>query len=447
MTPYQEVNFDGLVGPNHNYSGLSTGNIASQLNEAEISRPQQAALQGLAKMRFLIERGFTQGIILPHERPDLNFLRSVGIAGNTDGDLLQKAYQANPKLLSMVYSASSMWTANAATVLPSCDSSDKKLHIVVANLLSKAHRALEHTWTHRYLKKVFADESCFQVHPALQGGDAFGDEGAANHTRLSTSHQAAGFHLFAYGRSAWKKMDEPKRFVARQCLEASQAVARLGGCEDRSFFVQQNPDAIDAGVFHNDVICVGNENVLFSHEKAFTSEARESLSAFLKKNLKEVEWIQVTEAEVPLQSCVDSYLFNSQLLTKPKAPNEMMLLCPEECAKDPFVSKYLDRLVSSSSRIKEWVSRDLRESMKNGGGPACLRLRVLMSERELSSVHAGPLMTIQKITQLEECVRKNYRTQLSINDLRDPKLIVEIRTALDEMSAILGLGSIYDFQK
>jgi succinylarginine dihydrolase len=444
MPSYQEVNFDGLVGPNHNYSGLSSGNIASQLNEAEISRPQQAALQGLAKMRFLIDRGYKQGVILPHERPNLDFLRSVGLTGS-DSDLLEKAYRISPKLLSMVYSASSMWTANAATMIPSVDSADRKLHIVTANLFSKAHRALEHKWTHHYLKTVFADDSFFRVHPALKGGDAFSDEGAANHTRLSAAHSSPGFQLFAYGRSAWKKMPEPKRFVARQCLEASQAVARLGNCEEQSVFVQQNPEAIDAGVFHNDVICVGNENVLFSHEKAFTAESREHLAEFLKK--QGFQWIEVKQSEVPLENCVNSYLFNSQMLSKSTA-GEMMLLCPEECARDPFVSKYLDQLVSSpSSAIKEWVPRDLRESMKNGGGPACLRLRVLLSEQELTAVHPGALMDAAKISKLEASVRKNYRTQLSIDDLRDPKLIVEIRTALDEISGILGMGSIYDFQK
>ena len=53
MHTAREFNFDGLVGPSHNYAGLSFGNVASFSNVKSASNPKQAALQGLAKMRAL----------------------------------------------------------------------------------------------------------------------------------------------------------------------------------------------------------------------------------------------------------------------------------------------------------------------------------------------------------------------------------------------------------
>jgi succinylarginine dihydrolase len=445
MGKYWELNFDGLVGPNHNYSGLSHGNIASVSHGGEVSSPREAALQGLAKAEYLIERGFKQAIVLPQERPNLAFLRQCGFAGS-DQDIIEKAFKQEARLLSIIFSSSSMWTANAATVMPSLDTRDGKAHLVVANLYSKAHRAQESTWTHRYLARVFKDQNRFMVHKALEGGDAFADEGAANHTRLASEHGKAGFHIFAYGRSAWREgLTSPRRFMARQTLEASQAVARLGGVEARSVFVQQSPEAIDAGVFHNDVICVGNERVLFSHEDAFTPESRKELESFLRKNLPELDWVEVKRSEVSLAKCVSSYLFNSQLLSPPGS-KEMFILCPSECANEPDVATYLDKLTKSHPFIKSWVSKDLRQSMRNGGGPACLRLRVQLSDEEIGALHPEVLLNKERIAALRKVVKQRYREKLPVSDLRDPQLLTEIRTALDELSQVLNLGSIYPFQ-
>ena len=441
---YFEVNFDGLVGPNHNYSGLSSGNVASEKHGGQYSNPREAALQGLAKSEYLLKRGFYQGIILPQERPNLSFLRAHGFSGS-DSEIVSSAFSKAPKLLSIAFSASNMWTANAATVVPSNDSADGKLHLVVANLFSKAHRAQEAAWTHRYLSKIFSNES-FRVHRALEGGDGFSDEGAANHTRLAKSHSEKGFHVFVYGRSVWNEGVLPKKYVARQTLEASQSVARLAGVWDSSVFVQQNPEAIDAGVFHNDVISVGNENVFFSHEKAFTTESKNRLKEFLDKNLTHHKWIEVKESEISLLSCVKSYLFNSQLLRDAKT-QETFLLCPSECEETPEVKSYLDKITSGTSAINAWISRDLRQSMHNGGGPACLRLRVQMSDTELSKLHPEALVNSERLEALRKIVNRCYRDKLSFDDLRDPNLIVEIRTALDEFTQVLKLGSLYEFQK
>ena len=137
-----EANFDGLVGPTHNYAGLSWGNVASKSNVNAVSNPKEAALQGLAKMKKLADRGYVQAVLPPHERPHIPTLRALGFAGS-DRQVLEQAAQADPAILAAVSSASAMWTANAATVSPSADTADHRVHFTPANLSAKFHRSID----------------------------------------------------------------------------------------------------------------------------------------------------------------------------------------------------------------------------------------------------------------------------------------------------------------
>ncbi|TGN40507.1 N-succinylarginine dihydrolase [Marinobacter confluentis] len=439
-----EANFDGLVGPTHNYAGLSWGNVASKSNVHAVSNPKEAALQGLAKMKRLADRGYVQGVLPPHERPHLPTLRALGFEG-TDEQVLRAAAENHPSILAAVSSASTMWTANAATVSPSADTADHRVHFTPANLSAKFHRSIEHRVTGRALKAMFADDAYFAHHPALPSVSQFGDEGAANHTRLCNGYGDPGVELFVYGQVAFNEQaPAPKRYPARQTLEASQAIARLHGLTDRNaVFAQQNPDAIDAGVFHNDVIAVGNGNTLFYHEMAFLDEGRVLADIRSRLTGAELEAVRVSRDQVPLEDAVASYLFNSQLLN---TPDGMMLAVPGECREIDSVSRYLDDLVSGPGPITSVEVFDVKQSMRNGGGPACLRLRVVLNDDELNAMHPGVLMTDALYQRLTTWVEAHYRDQLSQEDLGDPMLLEEVRKALDELSGILGLGSIYDFQ-
>ncbi|WP_150910869.1 N-succinylarginine dihydrolase [Marinobacter halotolerans] len=439
-----EANFDGLVGPTHNYAGLSWGNVASKSNVHAVSNPKEAALQGLAKMKQLADRGYVQGVLPPHERPHLPTLRSLGFRG-TDEEVLRKVAKEHPSLLAAVSSASTMWTANAATVSPSADTADHRVHFTPANLSAKFHRSIEHAVTGRALRAMFADDAFFAHHPALPSVSQFGDEGAANHTRLCNGYGDPGVELFVYGQVAFnERAPAPKLYPARQTLEASQAVARLHGLDDRNVvFAQQNPEAIDAGVFHNDVIAVGNGNTLFYHELAFLDEDRVLSDIRSRLSGAELEAVRVSRQQVPLDDAVASYLFNSQLLN---TPDGMMLAVPGECRENRTVSRYLDELVGSGGPITSVEVFDVKQSMRNGGGPACLRLRVVLNEEELGAMHRGVLMTDALYQRLITWVEAHYRDRLSQEDLGDPMLLEEVRKALDELSGILGLGSIYDFQ-
>ena len=439
-----EANFDGLVGPTHNYSGLSFGNIASKNNSGAVANPRLAALQGLSKMKALADLGFKQGVLAPQERPSIATLRALGFDGG-DADVILKASKVAPTVFWGTLSASSMWSANAATVSPSANTGDKRVHFTPANLNNKFHRSIEHPTTSRLLKAVFADQAFFAHHDALPVCPQFGDEGAANHTRFCRQYGEHGVELFVYGASGFDMaVPAPKKYPARQTLEASQAIARLHGLSaSRVVFAQQNPDVIDAGVFHNDVIAVGNGNVLFCHELAFLDQSG-VVTEIADKLECDFVAVQVGSADVTVLEAVQSYLFNSQLLTR--ADGSMLLLVPEECRDNERVWAYLQKLLTDNTPIQELLVMDLRESMRNGGGPACLRLRVELNERELVAVNPATLMNDALYVRLTAWVEKHYRDQLAEADLVDPVLLDECRAALDELTRILALGSVYPFQ-
>ncbi|WEM45241.1 N-succinylarginine dihydrolase (plasmid) [Photobacterium sp. DA100] len=440
-----EANFDGLVGPTHNYSGLSFGNVASAKNQATPSNPKQAALQGLAKMKALSDMGLVQGILAPQERPDIATLRRLGFNGSDQSVLAEAARQA-PKVLAACCSASSMWTANAATVSPSADTMDGKVHFTPANLINKFHRSIEHEVTGRILKATFADDNYFVHHPALPSVEHFGDEGAANHTRFCHDYAQPGVEFFVFGRHAFDgRFPKPTTYPARHTFEACEAVTRLHQLDsDKVVIAQQNPEVIDQGVFHNDVIAVGNRNVLFCHEQAFLDQP--AVYDELKLKLSgDMRIIEVPTKSVSIEDAVTSYLFNSQLVTMPDGKN--VLILPEECRNNPRVWAYLEQLLSDKQGINDIKVFDLKQSMANGGGPACLRLRVVLTQPELAAVNPSTLMSDAVYGRLCQWVEAHYRDRLVEADLADPSLLVESRTALDELSQILGLGSVYPFQQ
>ncbi|EAS66396.1 N-succinylarginine dihydrolase [Photobacterium angustum] len=440
-----EANFDGLVGPTHNYSGLAYGNLASAKNSAKASNPKEAAKQGLAKMKTLADLGLVQGIIAPQERPDIATLRSLGFSGS-DKNIIQQVAKHNPKLLASCYSASSMWTANAATVSPSADTVDKRVHFTPANLVNQFHRSIEHVTTGKILKAMFSSEQHFHHHSALPSVNHFGDEGAANHTRFCREYGEAGVEFFVHGRHAFdSRYTQPKKYPARQTFEACEAIARLHQLDEQQVVIaQQNPAVIDQGVFHNDVIAVGNRNLLFCHEQAYVDQPKvyEELTQKMGEDFKIIE---VPTSSVSIDNAISSYLFNSQLLSLPNG--ETVLVLPHECEENSQVKQYVEQLVTSQQGIDKVMIFDLKQSMANGGGPACLRLRVVLNEQELQAVNPEVLMTGDKFAVLNQWVDKHYRDRLVEADLADPNLLVESRTALDELTQILNLGSVYNFQQ
>ncbi len=444
MTSF-EVNFDGLVGPTHNYAGLSFGNVASSVHGGKVSSPKKAALQGLEKMWALHNMGLKQAVLPPHQRPHLPTLHRLGFTGNTDAQILEKAAAQAPQLLASVSSASTMWVANAATVSPYADTADGKTHFTPANLLSMLHRSIEVDTTGKILQAIFNNKD-YVHHQALPAQPQFADEGAANHTRLCADYGDAGVELFVHGDGC-NGQNGPQKYPARQTLSSAMAISRSHGLNpDRTVIAQQNPEAIDAGVFHNDVIAVGNRDLLFFHEQAFTDKqlvCRQLQRAFAER---EINFIEVLNSEVSLAAAVASYMFNSQLLSIP-GQTGTAIIAPAECREVPQVKLYLDELESCHSAIAAIHYFDLRESMHNGGGPACLRLRVVLREQQLLQLGARVILDEALYTLLREWINTHYREKLIPEDLADPQLLYESRTALDQLTQILELPSIYAFQQ
>ena len=406
----REINFDGIVGPSHNFAGLSLGNLAATRNAGATSRPRDAALEGIAKMRVNLDLGLVQGILLPHNRPNRDWLARLGTT----------IEQATPGLRANALSASAMWAANAATVSPALDTADGRCHLTAANLVTMPHRSHEWAGTLAQLRVAFADSSHFALHGPVPA--PFGDEGAANHIRLSPVHDAPGVELFVYGESGGP-------FPARQHVEASAAVARLHRLDpDRTIFARQSPEAIAAGAFHADVVMVANEHVLLVHQQAFADPAE--VYAALRRQLPKIEIIEVPASSVSLAEAVATYLFNAQLVSLPESG--MALILPTEARDNPHVWAWLQDLAARNGPVRRLVPVEVRQSMANGGGPACLRLRVVA---EPAAVDTRFLVDHASLDRIEGIVQAYWPETIAADDLAQPALWDHVTRA---RSALLG---------
>ncbi len=412
----QEINFDGIIGPTHNYAGLSPGNIASARNAGQIAQPRAAALQGVEKMRRNMALGLAQAFFVPLDRPDTAWLERMGT----------NIMQAEAHLRAQAYSASSMWAANAATVSPASDTVDGKCHLTVANLLTMPHRSHEWQGTLRQLQCAFADPS-FVVHPPIPA--PFGDEGAANHMRLCAAHDQAGVEIFVYGVLAG-------RFPARQSIEASKAIARNHGLNpDKTLLIRQSDEAIAAGAFHNDVVAVANEHVLFTHERAFQNPTLAYQK--IRTAFPDVQIIIVPAADVSLQDAISSYLFNAQLVSLPDGG--MGLVLPTEAQENRAVWSWLQRHVQQGSPITRLFPVDVRQSMANGGGPACLRLRVVADP---ATIDPRFIASDRVLRQIERVISTHWPQEISPDDLASAALAEQVQRARHALLDVLNLQNL-----
>jgi succinylarginine dihydrolase len=415
--PLVEINFDGIIGPSHNYAGLSLGNIASSSNAGAASQPRAAALQGVEKMRANLRLGLAQGFFMPLDRPNNAWLAGL----STD------MASAEPHIRAAAFSASAMWAANAATVSPAPDTADGRCHLSAANLLTMAHRSHEWHGTLAQLKIAFADEGYFAVHAAVP--PPYGDEGAANFMRLCPSHGEPGIEIFVYGKAGGP-------FPARQHIESSKAIARAHQLDPaRTLFVQQSEIAIAAGAFHNDVVAVANERVLFTHEQAF--EYPDETYAQIRDLMPEAEIVVVPAHRVSLADAIQSYLFNAQLVTLPDGG--MALILPSEAQANANVWGWLSEMVEGNGPIRELVPVDVRQSMANGGGPACLRLRVVADP---ATVDPRFIADETKLDQIAAVIAEYWPESISPDQLADSALVMQVQSARAALLVACGLQEL-----
>jgi succinylarginine dihydrolase len=411
-----EINFDGIVGPSHNYAGLSLGNLAATKSAGETSYPRAAALQGLEKMRANMAMGLVQGFFLPLRRPNLTWL--AGIAADETID---------PRLIAAAWSASSMWTANAATVSPATDTADGRCHLTLANLVTMPHRGMEWSDTLRQLMVAFANKAHFALHAPVP--PSFGDEGAANHMRLCDAHGSPGVELFVYGQTGG-------RFPARQHEQASQAIARLHLLDpERTVFIEQNPEAIAAGAFHNDVVSVANGRVLFTHAQAFADQ--EGTYDAIRAKFPALEVVEVPADAVSMAEAIKTYLFNAQLLSLPTG--EMALVIPSESWESAPVRTWLEGMLAGNGPIRKVIPVDVRQSMANGGGPACLRLRVVADP---ATVDPRFLLDEAKADRMAKVISDYWPETIEPAQIGDTALADRVITARNMLLKELGLSEL-----
>lgn len=436
---YREWQFDGMVGPTHNYAGLAKGNLASAYNKGSVSNPRNAALQGIAKMRFVSETlGVPQGFLPPHYRPLLSELRKHGFSGDL-GTQLDAAFRTAPELLAAIYSSSFMWAANAATVTSSLDNEDGRVHMTPANLSSHYHRKIESSFHYRNLSSIFHNANYFCIHNAIDEINSGGDEGAANYMSLKINDDSCSEHFFVYGKSI-EETYLGASVVPRQDVQSFEAIVSNHGLKfEKCHFIGQDYGAISQGVFHNDVIALSSGSRMITHAGAYIMEHKELLCKWFAQHPEyTLRW--VGEDELSVSDAVATYFFNSQMLLLPNG--RYALVAPSECLNHAAVERLVQRLLSEQV-LDEVHYLDVRESMRNGGGPACLRLRIVLNAEQSASIPAGIVFTPHTANALTGFINQYYRDRLEFNDLRDPEFVKELDDLYGRLEEVIGLPGHY----
>ena len=450
----KEISFDGIIGPTHLYSGLAIGDLNSQSNAHKIANPKAAALEGLNKMALIKQLTGYQGLFIPPYRPHWPLLHNMGFKGSRS-KILKQSYKKAPQLLASAFSASSMWVANMATVSPSSDTLDNKVHFTPANLCYHLHRSIETSFNSELLKLWFNDEKYFSHHPPCPFTLMTSDEGAANHSRIQIqdekSNDLPAINLFVYGRYGNETtINSYNKYLPRQTRLSQEIICRNHMLDDKQcLFIMQNHKAVDAGVFHNDVAAVGHQNTFIYHEKAFKDDKNYFDShPLLEKYNQSFTPIKITNEQLSLEEALSCYLFNSQIITLKNNQAGMAIIMPQEVNNIPAAKKLIKNIIDNPvNPITEYHFVNVTESLKNGGGPACLRLRIPLTNNEQQAVHPSAWLNDNNEPAIRQWIEKHYRDKLTLEDCQDPAFCVEIETALDELCQILNLGSVYEFQK
>lgn len=185
-----------------------------------------------------------------------------------------------------------------------------------------------------------------------------------------------------------------------------------------------------------DAVAVSNENVLFVHSHAF--EEREWIYDTIRKSVPSVQIIEAPVDRVSLADAVSSYLFNSQLVTLPDG--QTALIAPSECRENAAVWAWLNDSIVGQTAITRIEVIDVRESMRNGGGPACLRLRVAMSDAAVVAVDQRFLVNESTCDRLERIIEGHWPEQIAASDLSNAELWATCRAARQTLLATLGFS-------
>ena len=359
---------------------------------------------------------------------------------NNVTESIQSIYDKGPKYLSTISSSSFMWMANSATVSPSVDHKDNKLHITPSNLALTPHRSLEINQTQFLFSELFNNTDQFRVH--LPSPNYFRDEGAANHIRFAPSLESKGLHLMVYScESEQIEKDVTDSFPGRQTKEASKFIIQQQGVSDSQVvFAKQNSDSVQQGIFHNDVISSGHLDLFITHELAFEdtnlviNDLQSKYYALHKENLNVVV---IKESMLSIKECVLTYFFNMQIIS-PNS-NDMELILPMECLGNQRIQTVLTYIQEKEERIKDIHYVQLNESMKNGGGPACLRLRLQLTMPQWTVIPSKFKFNDKLYKDLIEIIQTNYPESFEIENQIETEFIQRLRNTYNLLYQAFGL--------
>ena len=451
-----EVNFETLPGPTYTYPSWvppHSGNITVRIGTAMVGSPRRAARESLAKAASLMRLGAVQACLPPLMRPNLGLLRRLGVLRDQalidapDCDVLARcltdaAVSAWREVL-FAFAPAGLWVANWATVSPSADTMDGRVHVTPANRAAVLYRAIEANECYHILHQVFFNPRHFVVHDPLPGAYELADEGAANHMRLTVRHGAKGINVFVYGRTGFDVPDPAPHFLPRQTRLASEAVARLHGLDpDTTVLLQQHPASIHAGCFHNDLIATSHCDILLYHELAFSGgpTAVEPLHrAFSRANGgAPLRSIMISSDEISLDEARRSCLFNSQIVTT--RDGRAVLVAPDACRYVPGARRWLQGIHEGHNHLFQDVAYvRIPSSMRNGGGPACLRLRVALTQDQIGAISRTILLDFAMLRELRRFVDLEYPDRLTESMFLEADFLRKCFETTRQLYALLGL--------
>ena len=181
-------------------------------------------------------------------------------------------------------------------------------------------------------------------------------------------------------------------------------------------------------------------SLMVVHEQSFIPEHQEQVRRYLTER-NDVQYYEVKQDELSVADAVSTYLFNSELLET--APGKFTLIAPSECSNHAGVARVVERLQGQGA-LDTVHYLDVRESMRNGGGPACLRLRVVLTPEQERAMHQGVVYNPEMHNRLAGWVTTHYRDRLVFDDLRDPELVRELDRAYNELEGLLDMKGLYD---
>ena len=369
----KQVFIDTIPGPTNHFGGHAVGNIASMNSKNNILNPQKAALEWLEKVKKVAMIGGNQFVLPPQRRPLTHKKKTL-----TQSDI----------------SSSFIWMANAGLFIPRIDTQLENNQFIPANMKQSEHRNIEHPFHQYWLKKILKYSKC-NFHKILD----INDEGSANSIRLWHKKNQCGVNIFVYGKPN-------ARYPIRQSKSSCEKIINI--TKPRHYILlEQTKEAIDAGVFHNDVIAFGFKNTIICHEKAFSNQKQElkKLKKIFTNSLNApLNIVEIANNSLSLNAAVKTYLFNSQVI---EINNKFELICPIEVKENPNSYKITEKWVTNGLFNKVHFV-NIKSSLKNGGGPACLRLCLYLNDNEVKKIPTKFKLDKTKYKKISKIILEHY---------------------------------------